>query len=100
VQPIFDASCTSSNCHDAASPAAELALTAGASHPELVGVPADQCSELLLVAPGMAQQSYLVQKLTGLDLCNGNQMPKQLVALPWVEAATITRWICSGAPND
>ncbi len=101
VQPIFTASCTSGGCHGSGpKPAANLSLVAGKSHAELVNVASDSCSGKLLVKPGAVDQSYLVNKLTGVGMCAGSRMPKADGALPTAQLDAIRAWICGGAKND
>jgi hypothetical protein len=101
VQPIFDASCLSGGCHDAPNDAAGLTLTGGAAFAELVGVATSQCNGgRLRVAPGAPESSYLIQKMTDVDVCNGEQMPANAAPRPWSEVATLVGWICAGAPDD
>jgi hypothetical protein len=100
VQPIFTASCSASGCHAGARPKESLSLEPGKSYGALVGKPASQCGERLLVKPGDAAQSYLVQKIMGVELCSGSQMPKAGQGLPAAELGKITDWICQGAPDN
>jgi hypothetical protein len=101
VQPIFDANCTSAGCHTGARPKEGLSLDAGKAYAELVGVATSECGGArTLVKAGDAGQSYLVQKLLGVDLCTGSQMPKAGQSLPAAELALISDWICQGAPNN
>jgi hypothetical protein len=51
------------------------------------------------VLPGAPDQSYLVDKLLGIDLCFGSKMPKT-GGVADADIATISNWICEGAPND
>jgi hypothetical protein len=99
VQPVFTASCTS-GCHSGVRPAAGMSLVAGSSFGALVRVASSSCSSRLRVAPGAVAQSYLINKLTGGDLCSGSQMPKAGGALPAAQITAITTWICNGAPNN
>jgi hypothetical protein len=99
VQPILTANCTSTQCHDAVGSAAQLDLTAGNAHAELVDVPAFQCSRSRVVA-GDLDQSYLVNKLTGVDMCSGTLMPKADMRLSDSELEIIFVWICAGASAD
>lgn len=52
------------------------------------------------VKPGLPTSSYLVQKPTHVNVCFGSQMPKTGGSLPTGDLATITNWICEGAPNN
>ncbi|RLB52557.1 MAG: hypothetical protein DRJ42_14495 [Deltaproteobacteria bacterium] len=100
VQPIFEASCNGSMCHSGARPAANLDLAAGRSHGALVGVASSCGPTSLLVSAGQADQSYLVNKIRGVGMCRGQQMPIRASALPEATIATIEDWICGGARND
>lgn len=101
VQPIFDASCVDAGCHTGARPKASLSLDGGKAFAELVGVKTDGCSgQRTLVVPGDPSSSYLMQKLLGTDLCSGSQMPKAGQSLASPKLATISTWICQGAPNN
>jgi hypothetical protein len=102
VQPIFDRSCGGGACHvGAVRPAGNLDLTAGRSHGELVGVRSSACTSLrTLVVPGSPSTSYLVNKLTGVDMCSGVVMPAGAAALGATDLDRIRGWICAGAPND
>ena len=100
VQPIFDNSCLG-NCHAGRRPSANLDLGPGRSHAAMVGVMADCNDGRLLVAPGSADTSHLVQKVTGVNMCGGNQMPGGNVPpLTQVQLDLIRAWVCHGAPNN
>jgi hypothetical protein len=99
VQPIFTASCNDNACHDSMASAAGLDLTEGNAYAELVGVQAFQCDRSRVVA-GSVAGSYLVNKLTGIDMCSGTLMPKIDMALSEDELDTIVAWICDGALED
>jgi hypothetical protein len=65
----------------------------------LVGVVATECCDgRLVVAPGNAAQSYLLDKLEGHDLCAGGRMPLAKPPLADEDVLTVRRWICAGAP--
>ena len=104
---IFDRSCAASACHDADLPAAELNLsTATDSAQNLVDVNSVQITSRLRVAPGESGASYLVNKITGVDIANGTgRMPLNadgfVLCEPEVDA--IVQWIDDGAnvpPTD
>lgn len=99
VAPILNRSCTSMGCHTGPRPAASLTLVLGSAYAELVGVPAS-CGTSPLVDPGAVDNSYLINKLTGVALCSGTQMPKMGEALPAAEIDLIRAWICRGAADD
>ncbi len=66
-----------------------------------VGQPAwECCNERLLIAPGNATHSYLLDKIQGRDLCAGVRMPFGSPPLPASQILTIQRWICEGAPDN
>ncbi len=98
IEPLFVADCTSMGCHGFPMPQDGLDLRVGAGYADLVGVPADQCSERTLVAPGQADDSYLMDKLLGADLCMGNRMPKGDDPYTPEQLDLIAAWICQGAP--
>lgn len=99
VEPIFAGRCAGSGCHGGSRPAASLALTAGRAYAELVGVPAS-CGSAPLVTAGDVERSYLWNKLTGVGMCSGNQMPKRGESLSPSELELVRSWICRGAEND
>jgi hypothetical protein len=100
VQPIFTSSCTGNACHGGTMPSASLDLTSGKSYGELVGVATEQCNgSRILVIPGDPANSYLLDKILGVDMCFGSKMPK-MDSLPASEIAAISSWICAGAPNN
>lgn len=100
VQPIFSASCALRGCHGATSPKEGLDLSSGAAYSNLVNVAAHECSNRLRVKPGDPAASYVMNKLMGVSLCSGSQMPKAGSSLPKAEINSIGAWICSGAPNN
>ncbi|HEU4728570.1 MAG TPA: hypothetical protein VFT22_11785 [Kofleriaceae bacterium] len=103
LQPIFDASCSGAQCHDASQPASGLQLTAGTSYGALVGPSSTEapCTGYRLVAPGQPDQSYLVFKLQGSGACtSGSRMPKGAAALSAAQLQLFRDWIANGAPNN
>jgi hypothetical protein len=101
IEPILVTSCSDNGCHSGRRPQADLLLSAGSVHGELVNVATDQCNgSRTLVTPGSASASYLMNKLTGSGMCSGTQMPKAGQSLPAAELAAISAWICAGAAND
>ncbi len=61
---------------------------------------ASTCRGLRQVAPGSPASSYLINKLTGVDMCAGSVMPKAGGELPKAQIDLIRGWICQGAPNN
>lgn len=101
VAPLLESGCAERGCHGGAMPKEGLDLRGMASFEDLVGVFASQCDDgRLLVEPGAPERSYLMQKLLGTDMCSGSLMPKGSMPFTASELATISSWICSGAPAD
>lgn len=100
VQPIFTANCATQACHGGRRATEGLNLESGQAYGNLVNVPSRQCSSRLRVEPGSTRQSYLMNKLTGTDLCFGTAMPKAGTTLPQVEIDAISAWICGGALDN
>jgi len=100
VQPIFTNNCTSGGCHAGMKPAASMSLLSGSSYGAIVNVASSSCTGRLRVAPGSAPNSYLMNKLTGFDMCSGTAMPKTGSSLSAAELNTISAWICVGAPKN
>jgi hypothetical protein len=99
VQPILDASCNV--CHSDNNPPQGLDLTPGHTYAFTVDVLASQCSDgTLRVAPGDPEHSYLLDKILGVDLCQGDSMPKNGAPLSAASVATISNWICQGAEDN
>lgn len=101
VQPILTARCATVACHGGARPAAGLLLTTGQSYSNLVGRAASGCSDgRLRVEVSRPDRSYLVNKLTGVGLCFGVQMPLTGAPLSSSELDLVRSWICRGALNN
>jgi len=101
VSPILSAGCTAAGCHVGTKPKEDLDLSVGKSFGELVNVASSECNgSRKLVVPGNPGASYLLQKLLGVNLCTGSQMPKAGQSLPQAQIDAISAWICSGAPNN
>jgi len=101
IQPIFNGSCAVTGCHSGTAPKQGLSLVAGKSYSNLVGVNAAECnSGLKRVQPGDPSASYLMDKVLGVNLCSGSQMPKAGSSLPKAELDKIGAWICGGALNN
>ena len=69
---------------------------AGASTPPLASHALS--SARTLVVPSNVASSYLMNKLTGVDIC-GAKMPKT-GTISTANVDKIRTWICSGAKND
>lgn len=103
VQGFVFASCAIPTCHDSASAAGNLVLSAGQAHGELVGVPPDVATArdagLLRVVPGDADMSFLYRKLVGPRPEWGSRMPLDAACLLPEQIDQVRRWIEAGAPD-
>jgi len=100
---IFTPSCATSNCHaptkvgmKTLAPQAGLDLTAASARANLVGVASSTCSGRTRVVAGNVSSSYLVNKLTGVGMCSGSEMPKG-AKLAAGKVDMVKSWICNGA---
>lgn len=106
VFPLFG-SCAGA-CHAGMTPRASLNLEdAATAYAALVGVASGQCasSPKTLVVAGDVAGSYLINKLTGIGMCDPStqrQMPRGTGAVLLTEAQidVIRAWIATGALND
>lgn len=99
IQPIFDLRCVS--CHQG-SGRAGLVLEPAMAYKNLVGVASTE-SQLLRVAPGSPDKSYLLNKLRGTQSQvggAGQQMPFGGSPLPQDQIDSIQQWIMQGAPSN
>ncbi|WP_437313135.1 hypothetical protein [Sorangium sp. So ce385] len=102
VAPILERSCSNQYCHgNASTPAGGLDLRTATAVSATVNRDAGSCSsEKALVVPFMPSSSYLMNKLTGVGLCNPDEFRMPLgTPLPDAEIKTINDWICAGAPD-
>jgi hypothetical protein len=61
----------------------------------------EECSDLRLdVKPGDPEHSYVIDKLTGRNICSGVPMPRGEPMLPAAQIQTLYDWICEGAPQN
>lgn len=91
---VFTPICTA--CHAGAAAPLGLRLDEGASYAMLVGVASVQVPELLRVAPGNPDGSYLVHKIEGTAAV-GSRMPLGGPPLSADAIAAIRQWIVDGA---
>jgi hypothetical protein len=75
----------------------------GFAYSSLVNAPSrrDLCpTTRILVSPGSLENSYMMNKLTGVDMCAGSvRMPfGGVLAVDKIQ--TIADWICAGAQDD
>src|SRR5688572_31661036 len=90
---VFDQYCV--HCHSGANAPARLRLEAANSYANLVGVPSVETG-VLRVAPGNANNSYLIQKVEGTAAV-GERMPAGLPPLAQEDINVIRQWIGEGA---
>jgi hypothetical protein len=91
---IFDQVCE--HCHSGANAPVGLRLDAANSYASLVGVSSVERPGTLRVAPGDANNSYVIQKLEGTAGV-GERMPAGLPPLPQSDIDVVRQWIGEGA---
>ncbi len=98
---IFDARCAP-GCHSGGGASRGLSLDRGLAIRSLVDEPSNEVPELLRVAPGRPDDSYLIIKVQPTDPRRvGNRMPRN--GPPFLSSAEIRglrRWIAAGAEED
>ena len=101
VQPIFTASCATANCHRPPGPSIGLDLsTAAESRAGMVNVASSEFGQIVRVAPGDSEGSYLMAKLLGGGPnFEGDLMPPS-GGLTAGQIATIRIWIEEGAVDN
>jgi hypothetical protein len=98
---VFDVSCSVNGCHDTQNARADLDLSAGVAHAQLVDVASTQFSGWVRVVPGSSPDSMLMVQI------DGEPGPALEGYMPWGmpklcdnQIDAIRRWIASGAPNN
>jgi hypothetical protein len=94
---VFTPICTT--CHAGGAAPLGLGLEEGAAYAMLVNAPSVEVPELLRVAPGNPDASYLIQKLEGTATV-GERMPLNGPPLPAETIAVIRQWITDGAAQS
>jgi hypothetical protein len=94
---IFTPICT--KCHIGASAPEGLQLDATHSYAALVGVASSEQPNVLRVAPGAPDNSYIIRKLQDTPGISGQQMPFGGPYLPQSTIDVIRQWITNGAPK-
>ena len=89
---VLTPNCATTGCHFGAGAPQGLRLDAASSYSLLVGVASSEESSVLRVAPGDADNSYLIQKLEG-TASSGQQMPLNAPALPRATIDVIRQWM-------
>jgi len=97
IQPIFSANCAVSGCHNAATASENLNVSEGHAFGQLVDINASQENGIKRVAPGDAENSYLIIKLEDRQTI-GAAMPLG-GSLSSDEVQLIRNWIESGAED-
>lgn len=97
---IFNTSCAVSGCHRGPSAPLGLDLSADNAHDNLVNVPSEEVPDLLRVAPGAPDESYLVMKIEGAPGIIGARMPRGRPPLSDEQIQLIREWIAEGAPAN
>lgn len=97
---VFDISCTASSCHGSQNPQAGLELsTAEISAENLIDVESEQVPGKNRVTPSAVEDSYISNKLTGIDMAPGTQqMPFGFDPLCNAKIIAVEAWIADGAP--
>jgi hypothetical protein len=95
-------SCAASSCHDGNSldQRQDLDLTSeAASYASLVDVESSQAAPRVLVVPSDSGSSYLVNKLTGVDMASGTNLMPTGAMEPLCDAKIdgVRAWIDAGA---
>ena len=99
INPIFERrGCSTGSCHGGGAGGLTFTGSASGNHGRLVGVQA-LGESFLLVAPGDAQNSYLVIKIEGRQT-SGTRMPRGGNPLDGIDQANIRNWIDNGAQNN
>jgi len=99
VLPILTTSCNSAGCHSGTGQAG-LSLESSVAYDKLVDVNSTQVPSLKLVAPGDADNSYLIHKLED-NQSVGSRMPTSpRPALSSDEIERIRAWIDDGAEDN
>jgi Bacterial Ig-like domain len=94
---IFTPIC--SKCHIGAGAPEGLQLDAAHSYSLLVGVASTEQPNVMRVAPGSPDNSYIIRKLQNTPGISGNQMPLGGPYLPQSTIDVIRQWITNGAPK-
>lgn len=96
VQPLINMAC---NCHQSTPLMAPFSLKPGEAYANLVNKPAMQLPSMMLVKPGVLNESYVWHKVNGTQLQVGGMgmiMPST-VPLHADELKVFERWIAAGA---
>ena len=99
VVPLFQG-CGGHECHGGGGMAPTVPSSAW-PYATLVNIAAPECADGRdYVKPGDPTNSYLLQKLKGVEMCSGGQMPAIGTAFTDTQLQTISTWISQGALNN
>ena len=92
---IFDQSCAFSGCHVSGSVSPDLS---GNSYSRIV----NQSSSIGMnyITPNNPDESYILQKIIGSNIINGNRMPLNSSQLASEKIDSMIEWINDGAQNN
>ncbi len=93
---VLAVNCAFSGCHSGSFAPFGLAMDADVAYSNLVNVMSGQQADVVRVAPGDPDNSYLIQKLEGTATI-GLQMPRGATPLPAETIQIIRDWIANGA---
>ena len=96
---IFTPTCANIGCHDPLGQQSQLILSAGRAYEQTVSRSSVEMPNLLRVAPGNPDNSYLYRKITGAGI-TGDRMPQGRPPLSDAQIRLVRDWIRRGAPND
>jgi hypothetical protein len=95
IQPIFDQNCAGSGCH-IQSPTSGVRLS---SYQFVIASRGAQYGRLI-VEPGSAEDSPIIDKISSSDPENGLRMPFGRAALSATDIGLISKWIDEGAEDN
>jgi len=98
IQPILNASCARSGCHNSTA-SAGMNLSSGQAYANIVNVASSEVPSRKRVLPNDAENSYLVMKLEGRQT-SGGRMPLGGGSLGSTQIQLIKNWINQGAKNN
>ena len=101
VQAVFTANCGFAGCHGGATPQQGMDLSsARSSWLAIVGVPSNERSQFMRIAPGDSANSYVVMKLRNDPRKGGQPMPLGDYPLEASLTLTVASWAAQGAPGQ
>ena len=96
---VFTPSCAVSGCHAGAAPSQGMDLSSGAAFSNTVGVTANEVGSLQRINPNDPDNSYLVQKIEGVQAA-GSRMPLGQPALSNELIQLVRDWVTDGAQDN